>query len=130
MPIFLADACALIVFHATPDGTMSAAGREAMAAGDVMVTQITVWEILRKVQLGKLPMPIPVGFRRSYPAWLRGQGYQLAPFDWEDAAAAATLPEHHRDPMDRMLIAAALRRGLTIITSDASFAPYGVITLW
>jgi PIN domain nuclease of toxin-antitoxin system len=127
---FLADACALIVFHAIPDGVMTPAGREAMAGGEVQVAPITVWEILRKVQLGKLPLPVPRGFRRGYPAWLRGQGYTLALFDWEDAALAATLPDHHRDPMDRMLIAAALRHDLTIITSNAAFEPYGVSTLW
>ena len=130
MSAFLADACALIVFHTVREGIMSLSARGAMATGEVLVAPITVWEIQRKVQLGKLPMPAPSGFRRGYPAWLSSQGYQLASFDWEDAATAATLPDHHRDPMDRMLIAIALRRGLTIVTSDAAFAPYGVATLW
>jgi PIN domain nuclease of toxin-antitoxin system len=127
---FLADACALIEFHASASPAMSQEGREAMAAGDVMVAPITVWEILRKVSLGKLPMPVPAGFSRGYPAWLRAQGYAMAPFDWEDAALAASLPDHHRDPMDRMLIAAALRRDLTIVTRDAVFSAYGARTIW
>jgi PIN domain nuclease of toxin-antitoxin system len=37
---------------------------------------------------------------------------------------------HHKDPMDRMLIAAALDRGMTVITDDDIFAQYGVATLW
>jgi PIN domain nuclease of toxin-antitoxin system len=37
---------------------------------------------------------------------------------------------HHKDPMDRMLIATALDRGLTIITEDEVFARYGVTTIW
>jgi PIN domain nuclease of toxin-antitoxin system len=47
------------------------------------------------------------------------------PIDAEDATAAAGLPRHHDDPFDRMLIAQALRRGLTIVTSDAVFVQYG-----
>jgi PIN domain nuclease of toxin-antitoxin system len=127
---YLADACALIAFHAGTPPALSPAGHEAMAAGEVMVAPITIWEILRKVALGKLPMPVPAGFSRGYPAWLSTQGYAMAPFDWEDAALAATLPDHHRDPMDRMLIATALRHDLTIVTSDAVFSAYGARTIW
>jgi PIN domain nuclease of toxin-antitoxin system len=94
----------------------------------VGVSPITVWEITRKVSLGKLP-PI-FGRWKSIQEILRAQGYDMHPLSWEDADAANTLPPHHRDPIDRMLIATALRADLTVITSDAIFRQYGIKTIW
>lgn len=101
-----------------------------MTEGDVHVLSTTVWEIMRKVQLGKLAMPVPPHADGNYPDFLRREGYRLLNMDWEDAALAATLPEHHKDPMDRFLIAAALRRDWPVVTADSIFATYGVRTLW
>ena len=110
MSVYLADACALIEFELPVALTMTPAGGQAMADGEVHVLATTVWEVTRKTRLGKLASPVPPEFTGSYPSWLAGQGYRLLGMDWEDAAVAANLPEHHRDPMDRFLIAAALRR--------------------
>lgn len=126
---FLADACALIVFLTSPD-----AGRDMpraapiMHSEDVFVSAITVWEITRKVALGKLPQvwgPYP-----SLSLLLRAQGYQVQPLDWDEAEQANRLPPFHKDPMDRMLIATALRDDLAVLTNDEIFRPYGVTTIW
>jgi PIN domain nuclease of toxin-antitoxin system len=42
----------------------------------------------------------------------------------------ATLPRHHRDPFDRMMIAQALTEGIPIATGDTVFAAYGVQVVW
>jgi PIN domain nuclease of toxin-antitoxin system len=128
--ILLADACALIVFHGYGGAGMSAEGRQAMEAGDVHVCAITVWEITRKVALGKLARPMPAGFAGSFSAWLDQAGYRPIPLDWRTAEAANALPDHHKDPMDRMLIALARDRGMTIITNDAVFTQYDVPVIW
>jgi PIN domain nuclease of toxin-antitoxin system len=44
--------------------------------------------------------------------------------------AAGTLPQHHRDPFDRMLIAQAQLERLTVVTHDPQFQPYGIALLW
>jgi PIN domain nuclease of toxin-antitoxin system len=126
----LADACALIAFHGYGGETMSQAGKTALSTGDVFVSPITVWEITRKVALGKLDRPCPPGFNGSLAAWLRSAGYRPLPLSWDAAERANALPNHHKDPMDRMLIATALERGCTIITDDAVFDAYGVTTIW
>jgi PIN domain nuclease of toxin-antitoxin system len=46
-----------------------------------------------------------------------------------DALAAAKLPRHHADPFDRIIIAQATHRGLTIVTRDRAFGAYGVPTI-
>ena len=126
----LADACALIAFHGYGGETMSLAGKTAMASGDVLVSPITVWEITHKVALGKLARPCPPGFNGSFSAWLRSVGYRPLALSWNAAERANELPMHHKDPMDRMLIASALERGYPVITDDASFGPYGVESIW
>jgi PIN domain nuclease of toxin-antitoxin system len=61
---------------------------------------------------------------------LRAQGFTARPLAWDEAEQANLLPPLHKDPMDRMLIATAIRHDLTIITDDAVFAEYGVRTIW
>lgn len=126
---YLADACALIVFLADPnaDRVMPNAARY-MRADEIRVSPITVWEITRKVAIGKLP-----SVWAHYPSLghlLRAQGFVIQPLTWDVAEDANHLPPHHKDPMDRMLIATALRHDLPILTDDESFAAYGVTTIW
>lgn len=125
--MFLADACALLAYFGAGDVAMGTAGRNAMQ-GDVMVSSITVWELTRKAAAGKLP-PLPAE-RGSFARHLAALGFRDIPLQWEDAEAANALPPHHRDPMDRMLIATALRADLTIITNDQMFPAYRVRTIW
>ena len=124
---YLADACALVVFLG------GGSARQAMIHGatiiesvDVGVLPTTVWEITRKVAIGKLELP----GTRKFTALLADNNFRLMSLAWEDAEAANQLPDHHRDPMDRMLIAAALRADLTVITTDRIFQAYGVRTVW
>jgi PIN domain nuclease of toxin-antitoxin system len=126
----LADACALIVFHGYAGQSMSSAGKAAISTGDVFVSPITVWEISRKIALGKLPRPAPPGFNGTLSEWLHHAGYRTLPLTWDTCERANGLPMLHKDPMDRMLIAAALDRSLTVITEDEVFARYGVATVW
>jgi PIN domain nuclease of toxin-antitoxin system len=126
---FLADACALIVFCAArPERMMSARALAAMTSADVHVSAITVWEITRKASLGKLPtLPESNG---SFSGWLLEAGFRMLPLSWRDAERANTLPALHKDPMDRMLTAAALAGDFTVITEDRIFTAYGVRILW
>jgi PIN domain nuclease of toxin-antitoxin system len=58
--------------------------------------------------------------------------YQLVPLpiDAPHALMVVKLPDHHRDPFDRILIAQALVEGMTLVSSDSKFAPYPVPILW
>lgn len=126
---YLADACALIVFLASPEADRIMPRATLLMRGEeIRVSPITVWEITRKAAIGKLPSvwaPYP-----SLGQLLRAQGFMSQALTWEDAELANRLPPHHKDPMDRMLIATALRHDLVILSDDASFAAYGVTTIW
>lgn len=122
---YLADACAVIAFVA--DAAMSKAMRTIMSDGDVCISPVTVWEITRKASLGLLPKQWNDGGLAGH---LQRLGFRPLPLVWIDAEQANDLPPLHKDPMDRMLIAQALRHDMCIITSDRIFAAYGVRTIW
>ena len=92
--------------------------RIRLATNRIFVSTITVWEIGMKRSLGKLDL---VGSVRQN---VLDNRFELLPILPGDAERAESLPWHHRDPFDRMLIAQALERDLTIMTSDAAFAQY------
>lgn len=99
--------------------------RRAIASADlVAVSAATAWEIAIKVSIGKLRIPGPVE-----PA-VRDSGFSPLRVDFYHAAAVESLPHHHGDPFDRMLIAQALVEGLTVVTHDRKFEPYRVPVLW
>lgn len=127
--VLLADACALIAFHGEARTVLSTTGLGAMRGGDVAVSAVTVWEIARKVAIGKLA-PLHDRSEGSLVGFLARRGYRLLPLTPEIAESANALPPFHADPMDRMLIATAMVEGATIISSDRIFVAYGVPVVW
>ena len=89
-------------------------------ANTVYVSAISVAEIAIKASLGKLT----VAFDPNEE--IRAAGFEPLHFTGRDAARLQTLPFHHRDPFDRMLIAQALIEGLTLVTDDEIIPRYAV----
>lgn len=86
----------------------------------VYVSSMSVWEIAIKSHLRKLRADVDEVRTASMQS-----GFQPLPFTLEHAAAVARLPQHHRDPFDRALLAQALLEPLYLLTHDASLAVYG-----
>lgn len=84
------------------------------------ISIVTPWELELKQKIGKVNLP-----KRLWD-FLDEDGFSVIGIELADAVAAARLPLHHRDPFDRMIIAQALARGLTIVTRDQAFGAYGV----
>ena len=104
---------------------MRGEARRAITGADtVFVSAASGWEIAIKVALKKLVIPGPVE-----PA-IEQSGFEKLPITFGHAAGLMGLAQHHRDPFDRMLIAQALAEGLTIVTHDRRFEPYGVPIIW
>jgi PIN domain nuclease of toxin-antitoxin system len=88
------------------------------------LSAVTVWEIAIKYRIGKLRLPgIPATV--IPPAMERTDVLPL-PVLHKHALHVGTLPLHHRDPFDRLLIAQAQLEDLTIVTSDRAFERYDV----
>lgn len=105
----------------TPDRLLDRAMAAIRSAdNEVLVSAATVWEVAIKRQLGKLD------FQGPFVAALDDTRMPTLAISAEHADAAGSLPLHHRDPFDRMLIAQAMLEGLSIVTRDPAFEPYGV----
>lgn len=95
---------------------------------DVFVSMASLWEIAIKAALKKFEFPANPGTyaRRQ----LRRQRFKLLNVGASHLDVIATLPQHHRDPFDRMIIAQAKVEALTIVTADRVFASYDVGAVW
>lgn len=82
------------------------------------------WEIAIKYNLGRLPLPEPP--ERYVPERIRSSAVTAMPVEHAHALAVAALPDHHRDPFDRILIAQAIVEGMPIVTADRAMADYDV----
>lgn len=84
----------------------------------------SLWEISIKSALGKLH--VPYAARPDLPEFLRDAGFEILPISWPAMRRAASLPHHHRDPFDRLLVAEAQLRGLPIFSTDSQLDAYGI----
>ncbi len=82
------------------------------------------WEIAIKYRLGKLPLPEPPG--SFIPSRLLLDGIASLAVQHHHAVSVADLPDHHRDPFDRLLIAQARVENLTLFTADRKIGVYEV----
>jgi PIN domain nuclease of toxin-antitoxin system len=87
----------------------------------IHISTATVWEITIKHMLGKGDMPVS-GTQAA--AYFRAAGYIELPIVNAHIALLETLPPHHADPFDRLLIAQALAEPLRLITHDATLKLY------
>jgi PIN domain nuclease of toxin-antitoxin system len=94
--------------------------REAIGrAASVAVSLVSIWEIAIKSSLGKLTVDL-----NELLANVCRDGFDLLPVTAADCLAVTRLPHRHGDPFDRMLIAQARERGLTLVSDDRNFAAY------
>ena len=103
------------------DRRLGARARAAIQdAPEVFVSAASAWEIAIKVALKKLRTT-----RRPLEALADASFIEL-PVTFQHAEALETLPTHHADPFDRIILAAASVEGLTIVTSDRLFNLYSL----
>lgn len=91
---------------------------------ELLLSAVSSWEISIKFALGKLGLPEPPA--EYVPSRMIETGVVGLPIEHAHALAVATLPSHHRDPFDRILIAQAMIESIPIITADEQFIPYDV----
>jgi PIN domain nuclease of toxin-antitoxin system len=87
------------------------------------VSVVSLWEMTIKLSVGKLNLPA------NYMDGVDHIGATLLPVTVPHLRQVQSLPLHHRDPFDRMIIAQALEENLTIVTRDRAFQAYGMPVL-
>ncbi len=118
------DTCALL-WLASGDKKLSPSARKRIGqAAAVYVSAISGFEIALKSARGKLRLPEPP--REWFERIVAHHGLAVLALEANSCLAAAELPPLHDDPCDRFIIATALANGLTVVTADERFQPYGV----
>lgn len=112
------------------DPQLSLVARRLIAdeQNDCLVSLATAWEMAIKAGLKKLELAVPV--QRYFQQHLPANDFRLLPLGLDHVTRVETLPLHHRDPFDRLLIAQALCEGLTLISGDSVFDHYGIKRFW
>ncbi|SRR6266496_3434274 len=102
--------------------------RNLLPVADVWISVASIWEIIAKVQVGRLKMPIPVGDYLT--AKLTANGVSVLPLTFDHVRRLEELPLHHRDPFDRILIAQSLDEAMPLVSSDLQFEKYALELIW
>ncbi len=97
-------------------------------ANEVFVSAVTGMEVATKAARGRLELPAPA--ERYVPDRIGRHRFQRLPVDLAHALRAGSLPDIHRDPWDRLLVAQAQLESMPIITADPAIGGYDVEVIW
>lgn len=109
---------------------LSAGAREFIASEhhEPIFSVVSAWEIAIKVGVGKLEVPgSPEKFVTDQ---LARNVFEVLPIHLRHALHVYDLPDHHRDPFDRLLVAQATAENLAVLTADPLVARYPIQTIW
>ncbi len=109
-------------------GKLSERVQNLLPVAETNFSVASLWEILIKSESGKLALPQPAG--PYIMAKLAFNGVKLLPVAPDHVLRIESLPMHHRDPFDRILIAQSIEEGWPIVTADPLFARYPVEAIW
>ena len=112
----------VLLWWLSDDTQLGQITRQAIAdpRNDVYISAASTWEISIKRSLGKLSAP------EDMDSIIDDEGFDKLPISLFHGDQAGMLPEHHKDPFDRMLIAQAQSEGLVVVTNDEKIARYGI----
>lgn len=112
----------ILLWWLVGDDKLSSHARDVITApqNTLFVSAASVWELRIKEAIGKIVLP------NNFADALADEPFDPLPMTIVHAHAVASLPLHHRDPFDRMLIAQARVEGLKVMTHDAAFKQYEV----
>jgi PIN domain nuclease of toxin-antitoxin system len=90
---------------------------------DVLVSIAALWEMAIKISLGKLTLSQPFA---DVIKQIAAEDIDILPISPEHTLQVSTLPFHHRDPFDRIIVAQAQVENLPVMSNDAEFGNYGI----
>ena len=125
----LLDTCAFL-WITTDDAQLSESARQIFKNpnNEIFLSSVSAWEIIVKNSIGKLPLP-SLAEEFIYSQRLKHE-IDTLPLTEKAVFHLNKLPNHHKDPFDRMLICQAIENDLTILTNDSLIVQYPVNTVW
>lgn len=125
--MIILDTCALLWLAAGSDRLTADARKRIDAEMIVAVSAISAFEIALKYRDGKLELPLPP--RDWWSRVIDHHRVDVLPLEPDTLFTAVGLPRIHKDPADRVIIAAAIIHKAPVATTDERFADYGVSTI-
>jgi PIN domain nuclease of toxin-antitoxin system len=127
--IYLLDTHAILWFLNGDQVRLSSNAKDIIADQQCtkFVSVASVWEVGIKISIGKLSFPKNTG---GFVRQIQQNGFELLSIKTDHIIAMETLPLIHRDPFDRLLVAAAISEQMTIMTKDDNIVKYNVSHVW
>ncbi len=98
------------------------------SSNQCFVSHASAWEIAIKTSLQKLRLDI--AYDELFPAAVLANGFGFLEPKLSHYQELLSLPFHHRDPFDRLLIAQARMENMTLVSCDREFSAYAVPVIW
>jgi PIN domain nuclease of toxin-antitoxin system len=119
-----------LIWYVDQDQLLSRIAHAAITdpANDLLFSAGSLWEIAIKVGLNRLSLSLP--YRRWMDKAIIDLDLGILPITLQHADAQASLPHHHRDPFDRLLVAQSLVEGVPVVSADAQLDSYGITRVW
>ena len=115
----------VVLWWQRDDRRLNRAARRAIAGADIVwVSAVSGWEAAIKSALGRLRLAEP------FKVLVAADDFTELPMTLAHTERLQTLPAHHADPFDRILVAQALVERAVIVTHDRALEPYGADVLW
>ena len=126
--LYLLDAHA-VIWYLEDSPKMSPKARDIIDAdeNDIAISTTSLWEISIKINLGKLKLTVSFN---EFLDNVRSSNFDILPIEDEHLKMLSDLPYLHKDPFDRLLIATAMSKNITLITIDENIQKYDVPYLW
>jgi PIN domain nuclease of toxin-antitoxin system len=117
------------IWHALEDTRLSGSALEIIESDqDLFISYASIWEMAIKTQRGRLQL------KKSLPEFIesivQANQYKLLKITTDHLYPLTTLPYHHKDPFDRLIIAQGMEESMTIVSKDEAFKAYDVKVLW
>lgn len=112
------------------DSRLSTAARNLIEdpANAVEISPASYWEIAIKIRLNKYSLPLP--FQPFIETQIAANNFTILPIEPRHTSLLTTMPLHHRDPFDRLLVAQVLSEGIPLVSVDARLDAYGIRRQW
>ena len=123
-----------LLWYALEPARLSKRAVKAIREGSNSYSHVSLWELAIKSSLGKLDLRDPRGQRVSTKQFMlmliRELSLSALVLDFDDLTGVESLPFHHKDPFDRLLVVQAQRAKIPIVSPDRIFDKYGVKRVW
>lgn len=118
------------IWYATDNSRLSTIARSLINNGenDIFLSTASIWEMAIKHSIGRLSFSLP--FMEFIKQQLSVSNIGILEINLDQIEIVASLPLHHRDPFDRLIIAQAIAEQIPILSVDSVFDNYAIARLW